>query len=546
MKSGRVILYKSAILVFIIVLLSFQTLIAEEKTSSTQPDTAPKAEQAVTQTEQAAPATEQQAAQEESPSTEAGNVTVNFKGADIRTVLAYISEVAGIDIVTAPDVKGLIDLKLTNKPWKVALDIIVRNYGFAYERQGDIIRVVTLDKLKQEEVVTQAFNLNYGKAKEIVSSIEDIVGDRGNVMYDDRTNMVIVTDIPTNVYKIGEIVNKLDRETDQVLIEARVLETVLGDDEKLGIDWNIKVAASGAKRPITAPFDYMGGDSKYLEKFLPLVQTGADTTTTTSGGAVGSTTPGKYPLGADGAGSKSKAFPYVDYTQDIFKDTFTFGTLDFSQFRVVLEMINSRSYTNRVSNPRLATLNNNSVYIIIGQTINLPKYERNSTTGKMEISGYEAKDLGIKLKVTPHINEKSEIVVELAPEISDFVRYDTLDASSGIVAPIFSSRQANTKVMIKDGDTIFIGGLIKENLIDVKKKVPIIGDLMGDIPGVGLLVSKKEKMRQKTELIFFITVKLMKAGAELKDVPVASKSYKPDYELNQERWQKTKKQRRIR
>ena len=484
-------------------------------------------------------------AEEAPPEIQPGNVTVNFKGADIRTVLSYISEVAGVDVIASPDVKGIIDLKLTDKPWKVALDIIVRNYGFAYERNGNIIRVVTLDKLKQEEAVTQAFSLNYGNAKEIVGAVEDMVGDSGSVLYDDRTNMVLVTDIPTNVYKIGQIIQRLDRETDQVLVEARILETVLSEDERMGIDWNIKIAASGAKRPITFPFDYFNVDNKYLDKFSPLGQTGGTTETATTSGAGGATTVANYPNGADGLGSRSKGFPYVDYTQDIFKNSFTFGTLDFSQFRAVLEMLKKRADTNIVSNPRIATLNNNPAYIIVGQTINMPKYERNSTTGMMEVSGYDAKDLGIKLKVTPHINEKGEITVDIAPEISDFLRYDTLDASSGIVAPVFSSRQANTKVMIKDQDTIFIGGMIKENIVDVKKPIPFIGDLLGDVPIIGLLVSKKEKVKQKTELIFFITVKLMKTGTKLKDVPLAEKAYKPKYDYNQNKWQETVKKRKI-
>lgn len=512
---------------------------------SKEPESAAKeAVPATASTGQEAPAAETPA-KEEPAELNPGNITVNFKGADIRTVLSYISEVAGVDVIASPDVTGVIDLKLTDKPWKVALDIIVRNHGFAYERNGDIIRVVTLDKLKQEEAVTQAFPLNYGKAKEIVSAIEDMIGDRGSVLYDDRTNMVLVTDIPTNVYKIGQIIQKLDRETDQVLIEARVLETVLSDDERMGIDWNIKIAATGAKRPITFPFDYFNVDNKYLDKFSPLVQTGGSTETSTTTGAGGSTTTSNYPAGADGLGSRSKGFPYIDYTQDIFKNTFTFGTLDFSQFRAVLEMIKKRADTNVISNPRVTTLNNNPAYIIVGQTINMPTYERNSTSGKMEVSGYEAKDLGIKLRVTPHINEKNEITVDIAPEISDFLRYDTLDASSGIVAPVFSSRQANTKVMIKDQDTIFIGGMIKENIVDIKKPVPFLGDLLGDVPFLGLLVSKKEKVKQKTELIFFITVKLMKSGAKLKDVPLAEKAYKPNYDYNQEKWQETVKKRRI-
>ena len=549
--NNKIIFHKIFLIIFIFIpAISTQYLLAEEK--SKEP-AASEMKAAETVKDSQPPVTPQQPVSqqpetpkveeknEETVKMEPGNVTVNFKGADIKTVLSYISEVAGIDIVAAPDVKGMIDLKLSNKPWKVALDIIVRNYGFAYEREGDIIRVVTIDKLKQEEVATQTFKVNYGKAKDIVSSVEDVVGERGSVMYDDRTNTVIVTDIPTNVYKVGQIIQRLDKETSQVLIEARVLETVLGDNEKLGIDWNVKITASGAKRPITAPFNYSKDDSSLLKSFYPLVQTGFDTNISTTSGSGGSTTTSPYPGGADG----SKGFPFVDYTQDIFKDTFTFGTLDFTQFKAVLEFIKSRANTNIVSNPRIATLNNNPANIIVGQTINLPKYERNSTTGKMEISGYEAKDLGIKLKVIPHVNDRDEIVVELAPEISDFLRYDSLDASSGIVAPVFSSRQANTKVMIKDGDTVFIGGMIKENIIDSKKKLPLLGDIFGDVPYVGLLFTKKEKTKEKTELIFFITVRLMKTGVELKDVPLAEKAYKPTYELSQDKWKETIKKRKI-
>ena len=549
--KNKEIFYKILLVIFIpAFLMAAQVLSAEEKPKGTAPQVqAPAAPVAQAAPQAPAPddknnAPKQEVKQPEAPSPEEakvipGNVTVNFKGVDIKTVLSYISEVAGIDIVAAPDVKGLIDLKLNNKPWKVALDVIVRNYGFAYERDGDIIRVVTIDKLKQEEVTTQAFKLNYGKAKDIVGSVEDVVGERGNVTYDDRTNTVVVTDIPTNVYRVGQIIQRLDKETSQVLIEARVLETVLGNNEKLGIDWNVKISASGAKRPITAPFNYSGIDSALTKGFYPLVQTGVDTNISTSTGASGSTTTSPYPTGASG----SQGFPFVDYSQSIFKDTFTFGTLDFSQCKAVLEFIESRSDTNIVSNPRIATLNNNPANIIVGQTINLPKYERNSTTGKMEITGYDAKDLGIKLKVVPHINEKDEIVVELTPEISDFVRYDTLDASSGIVAPVFSSRYANTKVMLKDGDTIFIGGMIKENIVDGKKKLPFIGDLMGDVPFLGLLVTKKEKIKQKVELIFFITVRLMKPGQRLADTPLPEKSYNPTYELSQDKWKDKVKKR---
>ncbi len=494
------------------------------------------------QAQAAAPKAEEVKKVDEGPSIEPGNVTVNFKGADIKTVLAYISEVAGVDIVPAPDVKCEVDLKLSNKPWKTALDIIVRNYGFAYEREGDIIRVVTLSKLQQEELATQSFTLNYSKSKDVVASVKDIVTARGKVMYDERTNTVLVTDIPTNIYKIGQIIARLDKRTEQVLIEARILETVLGADEKLGIDWNIKITASGAKRPTTFPFDYYDVGSKYLDKYTPLVQDGVSNVVPGVPPAPNiEVAPGLFPSGAVGTGSGAKGFPYLDYTVETMKNAFTFGTLDFSEFQAVLEMLKQRSDTDIISNPRIATLNNTPAMINVGQTLNMPTYERNGTTGKMEITGYNAMDLGINLQVTPHVNDNGEITIDLAPVISDLLRYDTLDRAAGIVAPVFSVRQAKTQIMIKDGQTIFIGGLIKENDIDVDKKVPFIGDLLGDVPYLGLLVSRKETRKQKTELIFFITVNLMSSDKRIMNIPDSNKAYVPMYSANVGAENKTKK-----
>lgn len=473
------------------------------------------------------PAKEPEAAPGEAAGVEQGNVTVNFKGADIKTVLAYISEVADVDIVPAPDVKGAVDLKLTNKPWKVALDVILRNYGFVYERNGDIIRVITVDKLKQEELATQTFNLNYGKAKDIVSSIKNVLSDRGKVMYDDRTNMVLVTDIPTNIYRISGVIGKLDKRTSQVLIEARIIETALSDDERLGIDWNVKFTLSGAKRPTTLPFEAFktpfNTKSGEGQAYFPQVLTASpQTSNVAAGGATTTTQAAEFPSGADGV----FGFPFA------MKDSFALGTLDFSEFKAVLEMIKSRADTNIISNPRITTLNNNEAIINVGQTLNLPKFERNSSTGKMEITGYDPKDLGIILKVTPHINENDEIVVDLAPQITDLLRYDAL--TPDIKAPVFSARQAKTQVMVKDGDTIFIGGLIKENDVNTRKKMPFLGDIFGDIPYLGLLFTKKETTKQKTELIFFITVNLMSPDKDIKGLPKADKAYVPMYTATQE------------
>lgn len=517
MKNKNVIFLIIAALVFCSAGISFAQDEAQEKPSVAEARVVKEAPQPEEAPE---PVAAEDEPDEKAAAVEAGNVTVNFKGADIRTVLAYISEVSGVDIVPAPDVKGIVDLKLNNKPWKVALDIILRNYGFAYEREGDIIRVVTVAQLKQEELASQAYNLNYGKSKDVVESIKNIVSEKGKITFSDRTNTVIVTDIPTNLYKIGQIIAKLDKKTPQVLIEARVIETVLDDSEKLGIDWNVKISAYGARRPITFPFAQWAVD----QKWLPQVLTDSPVSSTTgAGGVTGTTEAAEFPSDASGV----NAFPFAQ------TDQFTFGTLDFSQFSAVLEMIKSRSNTDIVSNPRIATLNNREALINIGQTLNMPKYERNSSTGKMEITGYDGVNLGVILKVTPHINDVNEIVVDLEPAITDLLRYDTLDKASGVVAPVYSNRIAKTQVMIKDGQTIFIGGLIKENDIDVKRKLPFLGDMFGDVPYLGLLVSKKETIKQKTELIFFITVNLMADDREIADVPKSDKASRPTFTLTQ-------------
>jgi general secretion pathway protein D len=129
----------------------------------------------------------------------------------------------------------------------------------------------------------------------------------------------------------------------------------------------------------------------------------------------------------------------------------------------------------------------------------------------MEVIGYTEKELGIKLNVIPHINTSGDIVVDLKPEISDLLGFDVLDQQRGLVAPRYSTREAKTQIMVRDGETIMIGGLIKENTVNYKKKVP----WLGDIPVLGrALFTKTEEAIQKTELIIFMTVHLINSETE--------------------------------
>jgi len=429
--------------------------------------------------------------------TEAGNVTMDFKNADINNVLRILSYKSGVNIVAGPEVEGLVTIRLTNVPWEKALDVVLRTYGFAYERVGNIIRVTTTESLKQEELTTEIFTLSYSKAEEINEAIANMLTERGKTKFDERTNTLVVTDIPTNLYKISQIVAKLDRRTPQVMIEAKLIETTLDDDENLGIDWNAVVTMRGAARPVTFPFNRLGqGAFRGFDRFFGL----GDTTAASLGAQSTGSTSSEFPTSTTAGGANLSPFPFAD------TDDFTFGTLDFSAFQSVLEYLETRTDTEILSNPRIATLNNQPANLAVGQIIGIPTYERNSDTGTMEITGYEEKEVGVILNVTPHVNVEGDISIDLAPEISELLRYDTLDESRGIVAPVFSTRTAETQVMLRDGETLMIGGLIKKTVSDSEDKVPLLGDL----PWIGkALFTKTADAIDRTELIIFLTVHLV-------------------------------------
>ncbi len=433
-----------------------------------------------------------------------GNITIDFKDADIRTVLRILSEKSGVNIVAGRDVEGFVTVRLVNVNWERALDIICKNYGYAYEREKNIIRVTTVENLRQEELTTEVFTLNYAECTEVADAIKEMLTERGKdkIKYDERTNVLIVTDIPTNLYRIKQVVEKLDKKTAQVLIEARIIETTLDDDENLGIDWSLKFRAVGAARPMAFPFETIGskilGQLDMADYFL--TGKGAASGQVGATGVIGVLAPSEDFHAAATSGLSSMPLATTDM--------FTMGTLDFSEFSAVLEYLKSRRDTNILSNPRIATLNNQEASIHIGTIIAIPTFERNPDTGTIEITGYTERDLGIKLAVTPHINEQGDIVVDLKPEISDLLGYDVLDAARGIRAPRYSTREAETQVMVRDAETIMIGGLVKETTINYKKKVPFLGD----IPLIGnVMFTKTEEGTEKTELIIFMTVRLIGA-----------------------------------
>ena len=475
----------------------------------------PASTSASTTTPAAATETPAQTVSESAPATvevsSPGNVTVDFKDADIQNVLRILAFKSGVNIVAGKDVTGNVTIRLVDVPWEKALDVILKTYGYAYDRQGNIIRVSTLENLRKEELSTEVFTLNYSHAADVEKSVKEMLSERGKVRSDSRSNMLVVTDMPTSLQSIRTVIGRLDAATPQVLIEAKVVELTLGEADKLGIDWNTHVVVNGSKRPTTFPWP--ARQRTDLSRFLPggkepvtsqtitpatfsggvLVTAESSTTTVTASQDFPQTDTDLVNLTA-GATNLQPTFPVAKATD------FTFGTLDFSQLRATLDLIQSRQNTKLLSEPHVVVLNNQEAKILVGEIIAIPTYERNGTTGKMEITGYKDRDLGIRLSVTPQVNSEKEIVVTVHPEITNLLGYDALTPE--IKVPHFTTREAQTNVRIQNGQTIAIGGLIREDTEDKKTKFPILGD----IPLLDSIFSHHDKVTTKTDLLFFMTV----------------------------------------
>ncbi len=459
-----------------------------------------------------------------------GNVTVNFKDVDIKTVLHYLSEMSGVDIIPSPGVDAKVTMRLRNKPWEVALGIVTRNYGYSYSREGDIIRVIPKGQLHAEEPITEVFPLNYvmenaeGNDKNItslVSAMESvIVADAGEkVIFLPNANAIVVTAIPARQNIVRDLLSKVDKKTPQIMLEAKVIEITLDRNDQFGVDWNAVITASGAARPTTFPFDrfgnlpFLSGDQS---RYWPLGDDAASASTPVF--------PGSIDTGATG-------FPFIEdaipSTVTGLGDMYTFGTLDFSAFQAVLRLIDERDNTNILSSPRITTLNNQPATIKVISNIYLQKSQTSTDTAAIVTVEFEdePREVGVILEVTPHVNENGEITVDLKPQISSNLTFTELQVSGAqnTVSMAYNSREADTQVMVRDGETIFIGGLITETTTKEDHTFPILGDLLGGIPLLGDLFQYNQDNIDKTEVVFFVTVHLLK---DPRDSIKASKTQK--------------------
>jgi len=409
-----------------------------------------------------------------------GNVTLDFREADIRNVLKVLAYKSGVNIILGPEVVGLVNIQLKNVPWQKALDVILSTYGYSYEKSGDIITVTTVEILKkrredskllaeQEPVSTETFFLSFGKAEDVIKSLEKMKTARGSVNFDKRTNALIVSDVETNLKYIREVVERLDAVTPQVLIEARIVETTLDKNDTMGIDWNLSATVRGGARATTLPWT-----NDFTNRYTP-------------------------------SGETQTSLPGMVY-----------GTLNATGLSATLDLLKSRGNTKILSNPQIVTLDNQLAKVQVGQQYPMPDYTSNAETGVLQVSGWTYMDIGIIFEVTPHVNNANMVTLDIKPTITGIL---TSYPETGVDAeeatmPVLSNESVSTTVMIKDSETLVIAGLIKDTVTKTENKVPILGY----IPFLGWAFQHTEDVHQKTDLMIFLTPHIITQTVDSKSV----------------------------
>ncbi len=398
-------------------------------------------------------------------------LSVDFPDEEIRTILRNVADLFELNLVIPDTLQGRTSLKLREVTWRQIFQVILSPIGYTFVEDGNIIKILSQASLAEEPLSTEIFIINYAKAADIVKSIESIVDGAvgGKVIVDARSNALVITERPTRLGRIRPIVEKLDKATDQVMIETKFIELNDNKDSNLGLDW--KLAAGGSAQVA----------SREQSGYIPINPTITRT---------------------DLAGLLPSAVPAG-------KSDYATSVLSAAQLSTALNFLQTRGDSKVVSNPTVVTLNNSEAVINVGTEYPIPSYTYNSERGAFEVSGFEYKPIGVLLKVTPQINSQGFVKLTVEPEISSTTTSVDFGGGGGSTAkiPIIDTKKTKTQVSLKDGHTLGIGGLISEEKTFDENKLPFFGSL----PGIGRLFRNEIKATTRKNLLIFITAKIVSA-----------------------------------
>ena len=428
-------------------------------------------------------------------------ISMDFKDADLTNVFRIIAEVSNLNIITADDVKGKVSLRLVNVPWDQALDIVLRSKSLGAAQEGNVLRIAPLSSLRKEEqdrfdaqkqvdqsrqeamnraaevkatqeAVFDTIPVSYSKASELLAKIKPLTSKFGRLDSDDRTNMLIIRDLPQNIAEVKAMVATLDTATPQVLIEARIVEVETTFARELGIQWG------GAYRD--------GSSTKFG-------MTGAQ-------GVTGASNPGA-PIDAATTNPFTASNPPPSYAVNLpaaiglgTGGGIAFGILrDNLRLDLALTALESSGNAKIVSSPKVVTVDNKEATIEQGTQI---PYSTVSASG----TNTQFVDATLRLKVTPHITPDGRVSMKVEAQ----------NDSPGETTPTgqlaINKKKATTEVLIQDGETAVIGGIMQVARSEGQSGLP----WLSKIPVLGYLFRKDTNTARNRELLIFITPKILK------------------------------------
>jgi type IV pilus assembly protein PilQ len=395
-------------------------------------------------------------------------ISLNLVDADIKQVFRLFHEISGLNFVLDPDVSGRVTIVLDQVPWDQALDIILKNNGLDKVLENNVLRIATTDKLASEaasrkrlkeaeelevEPITLTRTLSYATSRDVEQVIREggVLSDRGKVIVDERTNTLIISDIPKRVEPIDALIDTLDAETPQVMIEARIVETSKQYARDLGVVWGFEANADAAHG------------------------------TTTGLNALHNTSL-RYGLNLPGDGGASQL-------------GFSFGNIvDSFTLDIALNALETEGRGRIISAPKVATQNNERAEIEQGVRIPVT----NTTATEIQVEFVSA---SLLLSVTPQITAEGPIILDVTVEHNS---PDFVNTAGGI--PSIRTQRAQTKVLINDGGTTVIGGIFVVNEGESEVGVP----WFRKIPVFGWLFKQQSIQQENRELLIFITPKIVK------------------------------------
>lgn len=418
-------------------------------------------------------------------------LSLNFQNIEVRSLLQVIADFTNFNIITSDSVTGSVTLRLQDVPWDQALDIILQAKGLGMRKTGNVLWIAPKDEINAKEKLeleslaslqnleplrTQSFQMNYTKATEVAAQLtatgggtgissSRLLSPRGSTISEPRTNQLFVTDIPSKLEQVQQLITKLDVPVRQVLIEARIVEASDTFGKSLGVrlgggTGTVQLASSNGN-PLNASFgsSYVDGQSGTTSNsFVNLPGLGLGTSITSNP---------TFALSLFGAGASR------------------FLNLEISA-------LESDSKGKVVASPRVVTADQKLA--VIEQGIEFP-YQVATSSGATSIAFRKA---SLKLEVTPQITPEGGVMLDI--DVTKDTKGDVTAAGIAI-----NTKHVKTQVLVENGGTVVIGGIFTENVTEAEEKVPFLGDL----PGVGNLFKRKLRSSEKQEMLVFITPRVV-------------------------------------